>query len=589
MNPSSSADLFGHLAPLLWLRPQWLWALLALPALAWLWLRRGRLSNVWRGRVDAHLLPHLLESSSDRRSRIAAVAAALAYVVAVVALAGPSWSQSEQPLWQGRTPLVIALDLSSRTLAADLPPSRLAQAKAKLSSLLAQRSGGQIALVVYADDAYTVAPLTDDPRNLQVFLDSLAPDIMPGDGQRADRAIQWSARLLRQGGFARGQILLITDRADPRERRAADVAADQGYRVSVLGLGNSAGAPFQRPDGRIVMARLDVDSLRALAAEGKGRYEAITRDDSDLRALGVLAPDSAEVGARQGEKGLAREDDGYWLLPVLMLLALFAFRRRSGVAAVVVLCLWLPMAPGHAQSLWRRADQAAHERIEQGNQAYRAGRFEQAAGLYQRADGVDAQYNLGNALARQQQYPEAIQAYDRALKLQPGMADAIANKRAVEEAMKRKPPPSGEGQNDKSPKPNDDPSQSQKPSDDSKSKSASDKPDPDKGDPNKPSQPSKGDGEPNDAGQPPPTDPEAQRKADAAQREQMQRELERQAKESKAGPKGEREPARTPAQRERKLANDAWLKRVPDDPGALLREKFKIEYARRQMQQLKGD
>ncbi|MEH6422489.1 VWA domain-containing protein [Pseudomonas sp. CGJS7] len=585
-----SAGLFENLAPLAWLRPQWLWALLALPALAWLWARRGRLSNVWRGRVDAHLLPHLLESQMDRRSRVAAVAAALAYLIAVLALAGPSWSRSEQPLWQGSMPLVIALDLSSRTLAADLPPSRLAQAKAKLSSLLSLRSGGQIALVVYADDAYTVAPLTDDPRNLRVFLDALAPDIMPGDGQRADRAIQWSARLLRQAGFARGQILLITDRADPREHRAASVAAASGYRVSVLGLGNNAGAPFQRPDGRIVMARLDTESLRELAAKGKGDYRPITRDDSDLRALGVLAPSNADIGAKQGEKSLARDDDGYWLLPLLMLLALFGFRRRNGAAAALLLCLWLPMAPGQAQSLWQRADQAGHERIEQGNRAYREGRFEQAAGLYKRADGADAQYNLGNALARQGQYPEAIQAYDRALKQQPGMADAIANKRAVEEAMKRKPPPKGEGQDGKQPKPNGDPSQDNKPSDGSQSPSGSGKNDPNKPNPNQPD-PNKPPQSPADSqsGQPPPTDPEAQRKADAAQREQMQRELERQAKDDKAGPKGEREPTPTPAQRERKLANDAWLKRVPDDPGALLREKFKIEYARRQMQALRGD
>jgi Ca-activated chloride channel family protein len=574
-------DLFGHLAPLIWLRPYWLWALLALPLLGWLWLRRSRSRNVWRGRVDAHLLPHLLEAGGGRRSNVAAVAAALAYLFAVIAMAGPSWSQSAQPLWQGQTPLVIALDLSSRMLAADLPPTRLAQAKAKLSSLLARRNGGQMALVVYADDAYTVAPLTDDPRNLSVFLDSLAPDIMPGDGQRADRAIKWSAQLLKQGGFARGQILLITDRADKRERSAANAAAGDGYRVSVLGLGSNSGAPFQRPDGRIVMARLDLDSLRALAAEGEGRYATIARDDSDLRELGVLAPERGDVGAAQGEKRLAREDDGYWLLPLLMLLALLAFRRRSGVAAVALLCLWLPMAPGHAQSLWTRADQAAHQRIAQGNQAYQQGQFEQAADLYKRSEGADAQYNLGNALARQGQYPEAIQAYDRALKQQPGMVDAIANKRAVEAAMKRKPPKGGDDA--KQPNPSGDKPQEQKPSDDGKA------PKPDQG---KPQPQPQGQNEKDPAqnqGKTPADDKEAQRKADAEQRERMQRELERQAKEGDKGPKGEREPARTPAQRERRQANDAWLKRVPDDPGSLLREKFKIEYARRQMSALEGD
>jgi Ca-activated chloride channel family protein len=38
----------------------------------------------------------------------------------------------------------------------------------------------------------------------------------------------------------------------------------------------------------------------------------------------------------------------------------------------------------------------------------------------------------------------------------------------------------------------------------------------------------------------------------------------------------------TPAARERRLANEAWLRRVPDDPGGLLRAKFRLEYERRQ-------
>ena len=36
------------------------------------------------------------------------------------------------------------------------------------------------------------------------------------------------------------------------------------------------------------------------------------------------------------------------------------------------------------------------------------------------------------------------------------------------------------------------------------------------------------------------------------------------------------------AKRERRLANEAWLRRVPDDPGGLLRAKFRLEYERRQ-------
>lgn len=582
----NSGSWFEHLAPLTFLRPQWLWALLALPLLGAWWWRGRRRRNVWRGAVDAHLLPHLLDAAPGRRSQLAVVGAAAAYLLAVLAMSGPSWSQGEQPLWQGSTPMVVALDLSSRVLAADLPPSRLAQAKAKLSQLLRRRAGGgQIALVVYADDAFTVAPLTDDPENVSVFLDALAPDIMPGDGQRADRAIAWSAKLLRQGGFNRGRIVLITDRSDSAAERAAGKAVGNGYTVSVLGLGSAAGAAFQRPDGRLVKVKLDVASLRELARAGGGRYAMLSADDSDLGALDISSRNDTGTGAGLGEKRLAREDDGYWLLPPLLVLALLAFRRRSGVGAVaLLLCLGLPLAtaPARAQSLWQRADQSAHQRVVEGNDAYRAGQFERAGELYRRGQGADAQYNLGNALARQGRYPDAIAAYDRALKDQPGMADAIANKRAVEEAMKRPPPQKQDGQGQQ-PKPSSgQKNDQQQPQPQNPQQKPDDKP---QQQPDKPDQ----NGQPQDPSKNPGDDPEAQRRADQAQRERMQRELERQRAQQGKPPPGEREAARTPAQRERQQANDAWLKRVPDDPGSLLRERFKIEYARRQMSALEGD
>ncbi|WP_396615784.1 tetratricopeptide repeat protein [Lysobacter soli] len=569
MNPF--ADL--SLASLHLLRPQWLWALLALPVLLGLWRVRRRRASVWRENVDAHLLPHLLVERGGARVRWGAWVAGLAYVLAVFALAGPSWRQTPQPLWQSRTPLVVAVDLSGAALAADLPPSRLAQSRAKLSTLLRERQGGQVALVAFADDAFTVAPLTEDAANVALFLDALSPDVMPVDGQRADRAIESSVQLLKQSGFDRGRILLMTDHAGDGANDAASAAAKQGFRVDVLGVGAEAGAPYRRGDGTFANARLDEGSLRSLASAGNGRYARIASDDGDLRALGVLDPTDTEDATRvDGKRGSAWQDEGYWLLPPLMLLALFAFRRRAALAMIAMCVLWTPVK---AADLWRRADQIEHAHIAQGNEAFRRGDFNAAAQAYQSADSADAHYNRGNALAKAGQYPQAIAAYDEALKREPNMPDAIANKRAVQAAMKRKPPQGGGGQSkdqDKSKsdrKPQSGQGQQGPQSQQDKSQQSETQPqDSQKQDPaDKPSS----EGSPADA--------QKQREADAAQRERMQRALQQQgqAKPLQDG-QGRNE---TPQQREQRLANEAWLRRVPDDPGGLLREKFRIEYERR--------
>ncbi|MCR2346206.1 tetratricopeptide repeat protein, partial [Salmonella enterica] len=81
-----------------------------------------------------------------------------------------------------------------------------------------------------------------------------------------------------------------------------------------------------------------------------------------------------------------------------------------------------------------------HQRLSTGVDAYRKGDFKAAQQQFEGIDTDAGWYNLGNALARQGQYDAAIEAYDRALKKHPGMADAVANRAAVDAARKRRPP-----------------------------------------------------------------------------------------------------------------------------------------------------
>ena len=565
--------------PLHFARPHALWALLALPLIGALWHWRRSRGSVWRQNVDAHLLPHLLVAGG-RHAWTGLVLLLVGWTLAVLALAGPGWRTVPQPLWQTPAPLVVALDLSSRVTATDLPPSRLLQARAKLATLLRERSGGELALLVYADDAYTVAPLTGDRANVALYLDALAPDVMPRDGQRADRAIEAAVLLLQQSGAKGGDILLLTDRADAAAQAAASAADAQNMRVSVLGLGTPAGAAYRSSDGQIQRAQLEADSLRALANAGGGRYAAVADDDADLRALDVLTPrtGAGESESRQGQ-GTVWRDEGFWLLPPLMLLALWAFRRR-GVAAMVVLCLALPLAapaPVQAQerSLWQRDDQRAQERVAAGVDAYRRGDFQAAQQQFEGATGPEARYNLGNALARQGQYDAAIAAYDDALRQRPGMPDAVANRAAVDAARKRKPP-KGQGQ----PQQNQGQQQNpQKQQNQNQNQNQNQQQNPQKQDAAQPGQPQTGQGTP----KPEPGTPDAaeQARADAAQRERMQEAMKRQQGDDGKTPAQRRQSSETPQQREQRQAVEAWMRRVPDDPGSLLRRKFELENERR--------
>ena len=97
------------------LRPAWLWLLLAMPLLAWLATRgqgaRAQLEKL----VDPELLPHLLQGRAQRHN-VPPVLLALGWLLAVLAFAGPSWSRVPQPLFADRAAQVVAISLTDRML-----------------------------------------------------------------------------------------------------------------------------------------------------------------------------------------------------------------------------------------------------------------------------------------------------------------------------------------------------------------------------------------------------------------------------------------------------------------------------------------
>lgn len=639
------------------LQPWWLLALCVLP-LAWWFGRQRDASAVALSRlVDPELLPHLLRGQRADQSLPSWLFLA-AWTLGALALAGPTWNRQTQPLYADRAAQVVAISLSQHMLARDVAPSRLDRARFKAHDLLAANGDGLNALIAYAGEAFVVAPLTSDANSLYELLAALTPDTMPVEGNDAASAIRRATVLVRDGKANAASLVLITDDADAAATSAAAQARAAGLRVSVLGIGTASGGPVPQADGgllhdaqgNLVLApRADRD-LAALAAAGGGRYVPMTADHSDIDALhDQLRMDTGMQAS--GQAGAAWQDRGPWLLLPLLLLAALAFRR--GWLFLLAL-LVLPTVPGIANAttwndLWQRQDQQAVSALRQGDArraqelahdpawrgaaAYRAGDYAAAATALKHAPGAVAAYNRGNALAREEKYTEAISAYDEALKLDPPFADAIANRKSVEDWLRqKKPPPQKSGQEknkkpqspdasaQKSPesKPQQENAQQQdsqqqqaqsagsgdgsaknssgangqaaKPPSNSANHAASAPTTTDDlrsssstaaSPPAKPASAA-------DGAQPAPTTPQ-QQAAQRAQAQQAQQALRQQMDEALAGKPSTRPPAThdlgaaAADDPQSKLPADVRraLQSVPDDPGALLRRKFELEYRQR--------
>jgi len=457
------------------IHPAWLPGLLPLLLLAWLAFRPAAGGNAWRRVVDARLLPWMMAAPGKASRRGALWLLSLGWLVAIAALADPTWQRKPQPVFQTGAARVVVLELSDSMNDADLAPSRLARARYKVEDVLAQSAEGQTGLVVYAGDAFTVSPLTRDANTIRSLLKVLEPGLMPVQGSRADLGLRQAGELLRQGGATSGQVLLIADgveagRGADAQRAAARLRA-QGYQVSVLGVGTANAAPLTDPTGRLARAengqvelpRLDAATLQSIAQAGGGRYQAITDDGTALRAL-LDAGHAKPVDDHAQDRSLATawQEFGPVLAVLLLPLGALAFRRNWLVSTALLATLAATSQGASASTwsdLWQRPDQQAARALAKGDYVaaakvapdagrrgsaqYELGNYADALQDFASTHGADADYNRGNALARLGRYPQAVAAYDQAIAETSDNADAKANKAAVEALMKQAPPPQG--------------------------------------------------------------------------------------------------------------------------------------------------
>lgn len=572
------------------LRPDWLWAIPVVAGLTFLLARRTLAPGSWQSVVDPALAPYVLATGQARGLGYRWWLALIGGVLAALALAGPSWNRVEQPVFRSEQAMVIALDMSRSMDAQDLVPSRLARARLKILDILERHRSGQTALVVYSSNAFTVTPLTNDVDTVAELVDSLSTDIMPSRGSYPLAAIDKGRQLLEQAGVHLGEILLITDGgSSPAAERAAEDLRAAGYRLSVLAVGTTAGAPIPRAgggfvtdqSGNIAVPRLEAAGLKRLAAAGGGRYAVITADDQDIDALL-----NGDVGSgAESDESLATDqwqEEGPWLLLLLVPLAALAFRKGLVLALVVFL---LPVAePARAfswQDLWLNKDQQAERLLEEGSAAdaaevfndprwravasYRAGNYGGSAAGFAEHEDIDSLYNLGNALARLGEFESAIDAYEQVLEIDPQAEDARHNldllRDALEQQQKSQDGEQGNQQNS---------SESGGGAQQSEGQSQSDQ----QGE----SGAEGGEGE------------SAVRDEEAASQEDleaMQQELERAAAEAQQQAGQGQEQAMTQAEaeamrlaQEEQQAMEQWLRRIPNDPGGLLRRKFRYQYQR---------
>lgn len=435
------------------LRPWWLLALPLVFVVFYFFSVKGRAKTTWEKVIDPHLLPYLFHQRARRESKHKALWHISFLVLALIAIAGPTVNKIASETSFSKPPLIICLEVSPHMLSKDVTPSRWKRALFKLEDLLRLYPGGEVALIAFAGDAHMVVPFSNDYQTVLTMAKVLSPDVMPIKGVNLASAIELAKSISKK--TPRAEIVVMT--SSNFDKLAIDTH-DLIMPLIVWAFASEAGGPLLRSDGSFEQSRggepaiskLQSDKLAELSRLPLVKTMVYTPGPQDVETvIRALATDAA-VKSKREEIYDQWNDLGPYVLAVAMVLFLVSLLTGRQSSLLLCVLLMLPPSRSHASiaDWFLRRDQQAQKALEdndptkaatlfdddfrKGTSYYRAKDYDKAIEHLSKVNTSDGQYNLGNALAQKKQYQEAIQAYDRALKLDPQNADAKTNKELLE-------------------------------------------------------------------------------------------------------------------------------------------------------------
>jgi len=610
------------------IRPAILWLLIPAVGLFFVALiKRKKATN--EQLIAPHLAQFIMSDASTKTNQPLWLLA-LFCSLGIIFSAGPSFEEKQVPVFQSKNARVIVMDMSYSMYSTDILPNRLMQARFKALDMIDLFKEGDTALVAYAGSAYTISPLTNDATTLENLIPSLSPEIMPDKGSNVLAGLDIAKELLGQAGYLDGDIILITDGIDQQEQsEVSTFTKNTQYRLNIYGVGTAQGAPIKLPEGgflkdhygQIVVPTINTSQLKSLATNSGGKFASYQPSSADIA---VFAP-SANGELLKDEKqnhALWRIDAGIYGLLLLLPLSLYLF-RRAALLSVFLVFSFLPQQNAYAVELptvLKNTDQRAldaynNKDYEQaitaqssqlkGAALYQQGNFEAAVNQFSDDKSATGFYNFGNALAKAGKLEEAINAYQQAQALHPNFTQAADNQALVEQLLNQQQEQQNQGGGESQDGQKSDEQNQQQNSDEAKQDQQQND---EQGEAQSDSEKNSDDKSDKDSEQ-------AQEQADQQNKPDMQAEPQNEQSENQPAeqpndnaeqqsePQAANEPAPdeqqqtaeqqaqavqaselTNEEKEQAQQLNQLLRKVPDDPAILLRNKMQLEAQKRQYQ-----
>ncbi len=272
-----------------WQSPFWLYALIGVP---FLFLLKWLIFVRFRQKLEVAFPDKSLKSDFWTILRhVPKVFFSLFLVFVLIALARPQ-KTSEQPpeRYTEGIEIMIVMDISESMQIEDLKPNRLEAAKMVANQFIKGRLQDRIGIVVFAGDAFSLAPLTTDYELLYGYLEEIDFRMIQTGGTAIGSAIGVGTNRMRDSETKSKVMILLTDgesnagNLDPLT--AAKLAYSYGVKIYTIGVGKTGQVPYRNRFGQVqyIDNTLDETVLRQIAQISEGKFFRAT----DNQSLGTI-------------------------------------------------------------------------------------------------------------------------------------------------------------------------------------------------------------------------------------------------------------------------------------------------------------
>lgn len=260
-----------------WAHPYYLYGVLAIPVAFWL-------RNAFHAGAFQQLGVTFVDKDAPRSWSVAfrylfPLTGFLALSCLLIALARPQLINTVTERDAEVVDIMLALDISDSMLEQDLPPNRLSSAKSVAKKFIGGRLQDRVGLVVFAGEAFTLCPLTNDYELIYNFLENVDHRMITVAGTAVGSALAVCINRLRESMTKSKVVVVLSDgdntagNLDPTT--AAKLAKAFGIRVYTIAVGKPFMTRTVRDSlgtSKVVNSLADEAILKQIAATTNGQF-----------------------------------------------------------------------------------------------------------------------------------------------------------------------------------------------------------------------------------------------------------------------------------------------------------------------------